>query len=194
MVQLPEPTPENSEAYEAGYKTIADIGKERIRRVINNLKKDDQERLPLGGTAKCEDVGFRVFNLAASNFKIWTSDDVPSDEDALAEQLKLFADHVIEGKPEEAVLYELILKSGLPLTTKIKEGKAADKKVYIVGEEEEHLIICLEKELTQEALRAMIEFGPRRVLCLDNAFMGNDQLKTNIVLEMKSHQIEFRTV
>lgn len=190
MVQLPEPTPENSEAFTVGYKNIAEIGKKRIRRAINKLSRDNE----FDSEDKYKNLGFRVFKLAASNFKIWDSDETPTEGDALANQLRLFADHVIEGKPEEAVLYELILKSGLPLTTKIEEGKVANKKVYVVGEGEERLLICLENELTQEALRAMMELEPRRVLCLDNAFMGNDQLKTNIVLEMKSYHIQFRTV
>lgn len=194
MVQLPEPTPDKSEAHKAGYKTIADIGKERIRRVIKKLKEDDEGKLAFGEREQPEDLGFRVYKLGASNFKIWQADDAPTDEDALADQLKLFADHVLEGRSEEAVLYELILKSGLPLTAKVEEKRAAGKKVYLVGEEENRLAICLEKEVTREALRAMMDFNPIRVLCLDKAFAGNDQLKTNTVLEMKSHEIEFRTV
>ena len=194
MVQLPEIVPDSSEAFDAGFKTIADIGKERIRRVINKIRAGNDEELHFGQHNNSEDLGFRVFKLAASNFKIWQADDVPADAYRLGEQLKMFADHVIQGKPEEAVLYELILKSGLPLTSKIEEKSAEGRKVYLVDEEGASLAICLEKQITLESLRAIIQFSPKRLICIDNAFEGNDQLKTNTVLEMKSHQIEFLTV
>jgi len=71
MVQLPEKTDENSEAFKAGYKTIADIGKERIRRVIARLKKEREEALPL---AEKPDLGFKVFKLRPSNFRMWRGD------------------------------------------------------------------------------------------------------------------------
>jgi adenine-specific DNA-methyltransferase len=80
MVQLPEPTGEDSEAFKSGYKTIADIGKERIRRVINKIKQDNQDATKetkhskKGASTETDqtlDLGFRVFKLSKSNFKVW---------------------------------------------------------------------------------------------------------------------------
>jgi len=110
----------------------------------------------------------------------------------LKEQLRLFADHVLPSSSEESILVELLLKVGLPLSATIDEKKVSGQKVYSIADG--LLAICLAKTITQESLRGIIELGPQRVICLDAAFGGNDQLKTNTVLEMKSHGIEFRTV
>ena len=79
-----------------------------------------------------------------------------------------------------------------PLTAKIEEKDVAGQTAYSIADG--LLLICLANPITQECLRAMVELQPQRVICLDPAFGGNDQLKTNTVLEMKSHGIEFRTV
>jgi adenine-specific DNA-methyltransferase len=73
-VQLPEKCDEKSEAFKAGYKTIADIGKERIRRVIKKIKDSENGKLPFAKTN--QDLGFKVFKLQTSNFKIWRGDNI----------------------------------------------------------------------------------------------------------------------
>jgi len=83
------------------------------------------------------------------------------------------------------------LKSNLPLTSKITSGEIGEQAFYDVADGA--LAICLERKIAQETLRGIIARKPRGVICLDIAFAGNDQLKTNIVLEMKSHGIEFHT-
>lgn len=185
LVQLPEPTGR------ADYPTIADICKERVRRVIQKLENEDNSKLNFedeGG----QDRGFKVFKLTSSNFRLWSSDDAPKDADALAEQLRLYADHIVPGRSQHDILYELLLKAGLPLTAGIDEKEVNGQTVFSVADG--LLLICLEDEITQETLRGMIEHKPETVLCLDSAFKGNDQLKTNIVLEMESHEIKFHTV
>ena len=141
---------------------------------------------------RSKDRGFRVFKLTSSNFKIWAGEEAPRDAEALGQQLKLFADHVDAGRSEQDILYEMILKAGLPLTAKIETKTVAAQTVYSIAEG--MLFICLANPITQECLRGMVALQPQRVVCLDPAFHGNDQLKTNTVLEMKSHGIEFRTV
>ena len=106
--------------------------------------------------------------------------------------MRLYAEHLVPGRTQADVLYEILLKAGLPLTTKIEERTVAGQTVY--GIPEGNLLICLADPLTRETLRGMIALAPKRVICLDTAFGGNDPLKTNAVLEMKSHGIEFRTV
>jgi adenine-specific DNA-methyltransferase len=129
LVQMPEICEEKSEAYKAGYKTIADIAKERIRRAgkklqdeieAENKKKetqlnfDNEENISDG-----IDTGFKVFHLAESNFKQWQQPENYSAE-ALAEQLKLFIDPVAENANLQNMVYELLLKSGKDLNVNIE--------------------------------------------------------------------------
>ncbi|MGO9586104.1 MAG: site-specific DNA-methyltransferase [Limisphaerales bacterium] len=194
LVQLPEPTERKD------FPTIADITKERVRRVIKKLSAAEAEKsavassqLKLGGSAPVRvlDLGFKVFKLASSNFKVWDAAAAPKDGTALAEQLKLMAHNVEDGRPDDALLYELVLKSNLPLTSKITAGKIGEQSYYDVADGA--LVICLARKLTQATLRGLMARKPKGVICLDIAFAGNDQLKANIVLEMKSHGIEFHT-
>jgi adenine-specific DNA-methyltransferase len=89
------------------------------------------------------------------------------------------------------LLYELILKSNLPLTSKVQRAKVGAQTFYDVADAT--LAICLERHITQDTLRGIMARKPQGVVCLDIAFAGNDQLKTNAVLEMKSHGIKFHT-
>lgn len=188
MVQLPEPCEENSEAFKAGYKNIADIGKERIRRVIKKIRKEQDGKLDFGEPK--QDLGFKVFKLDKSNFKIW---DGNIAHKPIQEQLKLAIDHIDPNSKEEDILYEILLKSGFELTTPVEKLTIKDKKVYSVADGA--LLVCLEKNLTKELIRAIAEKEPHRVVCLDSGFKGNDQLKTNAVQIMKSFKVEsFRTV
>ena len=158
--------------------------------MIKGLNEEGEELRP--GDTEQTDRGFQVFKLNSSNFKIWDAETVPKDEKGLAEQLKLMVHNVRDDRSDDDLLYELILKSGLPLTSKSEKMTAAGLAAFSI--ENGTLIVCLARPVTLEALREIIALNPQRVLCLDVAFSGNDQLKTNIVLEMKSHGIEFRTV
>ena len=129
--------------------------------------------------------------MSSSNFKVWDAASAPKDSTGLAEQLKLMAHNVEEGRPDEALLYELVLKSNLPLTSKIHSGKIGAQTFYDMADGT--LAICLERPLQQETLRGLVARKPKGVVCLDIAFADNDQLKANTVLEMKSHGIEFHT-
>jgi len=185
LVQLPEPTGRED------YPTIADITKERVRRVIAKLSDEDAGKLDLeGGTAP--DRGFRVFKLAESNFKPWNA-QVAHDAQALEEQLDMHVDHVREGRSNEDLLYEILLKSGFPLTTPVDAVPMAGKTVYAVAGGA--LFICLERELTLEVIRTMAGSRPERVVCLDEGFAGNDQLKANAVQIFKTKGVtSFKTV
>lgn len=181
LVQLPEPT-ENVE-----FPTISEITKERVRRVIKNL---NNEGIPLPIDGK-QDRGFRVFKLAESNFKGWEA-STPKDGNALVQQLELHIDHIREGRTSEDILYEILLKSGFPLTTPVEKIELEGKAVYSVAGG--GMLICLEKELTLEVIRAMAEKKPQRVICLDLGFVGNDQLKANAVQIFKTKEVVFKTV
>lgn len=191
LVQLPEPL--NNPA-DGPLRNIADICKERVRRVIKKLNDEDAAREPglFDENAPKQDRGFRVFKLAESNFKPWNA-DVPHDEKALIQQLELHIDHIRQDRTQEDILYEILLKSGFPLTAPVETLQLAGKTVYSVAEGA--LFICLERELTLELIRAMAERKPERVVCLDEGFAGNDQLKANAVQIFKTKGVtSFKTV
>ena len=184
LVQLPEPTL-NKDA-----PTIAEITKQRVRRVIKKLNENGGDQLTLEG--KKPDRGVKVFKLQSSNFKGWNAEQ-PKDDAELVKQLTLHVDHLVEGRTQEDVLYELLLKSGFPLTTKVEKIVLGGKSVFSVADGA--MLICLEKELTPEAIKAMAEKKPERVVCLDAGFADNDQLKTNAVQTMKAKGVtKFQTV
>lgn len=190
-VQLPEPTDENSEANKAGYKSIADIGKERIRRVIKKIEEEitgskEQSRLfPTGNDTNKLDLGFKVFKLQPSNFRLW---DGKVKEEDLEKQIEMHVDHINPKSTDEDILFEILLKSGFPLNTKIEKLTVEGKTVY--GIEGVTMLICLEKELTEKIIKSIGEIKPKRVVFLDEGFKGNDQLKTNAVQIMKTKGVE----
>ena len=202
LVQLPEPTDRKD------YPTIADITKERVRRVIHKLNKEDDGKLPLNGE-QTQDRGFRVFKLAESNFKTWNATVPTGDVTTLQQQLELHIDHIRDGRSAEDLLYEILLKSGFPITIPVevltlpphpsplppgeREPDTTGKTVYSVAGGA--LFICLERELTWDLIRAMAEQKPERVVCLDSGFANNDQLKANAVQIFKTKGVtSFRTV
>ncbi|MFZ4455517.1 MAG: site-specific DNA-methyltransferase [Bacteroidales bacterium] len=203
-VQIPEPTEEKSEAYKAGYKNIAEISKERIRRVSAKLVEAQQAAsAKKAGEISFEepttnnsstDIGFKVFKLDHSNFKIWDA-TLEKEPEAIQQRLFDHIDHISPEAAQESILYELLLKSGFELTTPIEKLTLAEKTVFSIAGGQ--LLICLEKELSHDCIKAMAEMQPTRVICLDEAFTGvnADSLKTNAVQIMKSKGVvNFRTV
>lgn len=191
LVQLPEPCGEESSAFKAGFKTIAEICKERVRRVIKKLNEADAGKLALKDGQK-QDRGFRVFKLAESNFKPWNA-QVSHDAAGLEKQLELHIAHIREDRSPDDILYEILLKSGFPLATSVEKVALASKMVHSVADGA--LFICLEHEVTLPLIRAMAEKKPQRVVCLDEGFAGNDQLKANAVQIFKTKGItSFKTV
>jgi adenine-specific DNA-methyltransferase len=182
LVQFPEKTAR------ADFPTIADITRERVRRVIARRPTD----LASGG-ARAE--GFRAYRLDDSCFKIWDGETAPRDAEGLAQQLELMAHNVREDRADADLLAEILLKCGHPgitLGSPVELREVVGQPVHLLADGA--LAICLGRALTRELLRAVIALAPKRVLCLDVGFHGNDELKTNTVLEMKSHGIQFQTV
>ena len=185
LVQLPEPTERTD------FPTITDITRERVRRVAERLHSASAGKLELH-EGKRQDRGFRSFKLDESNFTTWEA-AASADAAALGDQLKLHVDHVRSGRTPEDLLYEILLKSGFPLTTLVTPVAMAGKTVHAVAEGK--LLICLERELTLDLIRAMGEANAERVVCLDEGFAGNDQLKANAVQIFKTKGVtSFKTV
>jgi adenine-specific DNA-methyltransferase len=135
------------------------------------------------------DLGFKVFKLDKSNFKVWDG----SVENDVSKQIEMAINHLEPDSKEFDILFEILLKAGFELTLPIKELTLADKKVYSV--EDDALLICLENELNEDVIRAIAVKEPARFVCLDTGFKDNDQLKTNAVQIMKSHNVhDFKTV
>jgi len=187
-IQLSEPCDPESEAYKAGFKTIADIGKERIRSAAKQIAKENEGKLEFDKTK--QDLGFKVFKLSESNFKIWRSDVKTAGE--LEKQMGLFVDNVKSKATQENILYELILKSGLDLNVPIEKKTQNGKQYFVVDNGK--LIICLEDKVTQKLIDTILKAKPEKFLCLDKAFSGNDQLKTNTALQMESEKIDFKVM
>jgi len=199
-VQLPEPVneklPHGKAALELGLNNIADIGKERIRRVIKKLEAEQAEKAKeaegklLGTTedAPSLDLGFKVFKLDTSNIKAWDAefDDVEGALLSAVENIK-------PTRTEADVLYELLLKYGLDLAIPTEERQIAGKTVYIIGAGA--LIVCLAKGIGLDVVEGIAtlkeELKPEvmRVIFKDSGF-DDDVIKTNAVQILRQAGIE----
>lgn len=184
LVQLPELCDEKSEAFKAGYKTISEVSRERIRRVISKIQ-DEQKNKPNIFENTNQDLGFKSFKLSPSNFKIWRGSEI--NEENLVQQLDAFTNPVREGSEKDNMLYELMLKAGYLLTDKVEKIE----NLYSIKNGE--LLIAIES-INQATVDKMITLRPKKVISLDILFKDNDQLKTNTVLQMKDAGIDFKTI
>ncbi|SMP18018.1 site-specific DNA-methyltransferase [Chryseobacterium profundimaris] len=188
MVQIPELTNENSEAYSEGYKNICEIGKERIRRagelILTGIKdKKEIDKL---------DIGFRVFKLDSSNIQAWDT-----SVDKFEGQLDIFAenngDHIKANRTEEDVLFEILLKYGLELTLPIEERSVRESKIYNIGFGS--MYICLSDIIKTDVATAIGEWHRESseanpsVIFKDSGF-ANDADKTNTVQTLRQAGIE----
>ena len=206
LVQLPEKT-DNPK-----FPTIADIARERVRRVIAKLadgekakaENEVQATIPLTLALSREgrgdsppsndkdgeqDRGFRAFRLAASNFRVW--DPSAGDAKTLEEQIVLHADNVNGAAASGALLYELILRAGLPVSARVVRVALDGAAAFDVNAGE--LMVCVEDSITLPLMRQMIAHKPKKIVCLDKAFAGDDAAKTNARLEAESHGVVFQT-
>lgn len=190
MVQLPEPTPENSEAAKAGYKNICEIGKERIRRAGEKIKSD--ESLPAENRKKL-DTGFKVFKLDTSNIKEWDSETVD-----LKQSLFDSIDNIKEDRTSLDVLYEILLKYGLDLNVPIVENK----DFYSIGGGT--LLVNLNKKITLDVIDSIceeyknlleIDEDYKTVVVLRDSSFHSDVDKTNAIQKLKQAGIkEIRSI
>ncbi len=190
MVQMPELTSENSLASKKGFKTIADIGKERIRRVIESVNREKKKKPELFQDKGASlDLGFKVFKLQPSSFKSWRSKIDNGEE--LMKQIDAFEDPIKPDSEEENMVYELMLKSGRSLTSSIEKKKLGKSDCFVInGNDMIFLLSGIDEELVEE----VISMKPKKVIALDKLLKGNDQLKTNTVLQMRDAGIDFKTI
>ena len=167
MVQLPEETPEDSEARKAGYNTIPDIAKERIRRAGKKIKEES----PL--TTADLDTGFRVFRLDEGNYE----DVKRSPKEFKQDQLDLFLNNIKADRNDLDLLFGCMLDWGvqlsLPMTQEVVDGKT----IYTVNDGD--LVACFAENVSEEVVKAMAEKMPLRVIFRDSCF-AQDADKINI--------------
>jgi len=185
MVQLPEPVSPELPARKAGFDNIAEIGKERIRRVIVKLKKEKAGKLDLKNGDKAEDLGFKVFKLAESNYKPWTGPE-NKEPDAYAAQMAAFTDPFMPGWKPEYVLWEVAIKEGYGLNSEIIHMTGIkENSVYHVTDPDkgQRFRICLDEVLKPAAIRALALGKNDLFICRDKAM--TDELVANLALQCR---------
>lgn len=167
MVQIPEETPEDSEARKAGYNTIPEIAKERIRRAGKKIKEES----PL--TTADLDTGFRVFRLDEGNYE----DVKRSPKEFKQDQLDLFLNNIKADRNDLDLLFGCMLDWGvqlsLPMTQEVVDGKT----IYTVNDGD--LVACFAENVSEDVVKAMADKMPLRVIFRDSCF-AQDADKINI--------------
>src|SRR3989338_6404888 len=164
-VQLPEATEKDSEAYKAGYKNIAEIALERIRRAGEKIGKGD--------------IGFKAFALEQSNYRRWNVITDADDEKKLLAQEKLFAEKPLVDKYEEkAVVYEILLKEGFSLNAEVSQDKRGTLKPWIITDCERKLVVTFVEKVSKDQVDALKMSENDLLVCLDSAL--DDSTNANI--------------
>ena len=166
MVQLPEKTDEKSEAYKAGYKTICEIGKERIRRAGKKIKEENADK---EGIDKL-DIGFRVLKLDSSNMQ-----DVYYTPKEFTER-DLFADNVKEDRTAEDLLFQVMLDLGVELSATIEQRTMGDKQVFFVNGN--CLVACFDTDITEETIKEIAQQKPYYFVMRDSS-LASDNVADN---------------
>lgn len=166
MVQLPEKCDEKSEAYKAGYKTICDIGKERIRRAGKKIKEEN----PL--TTQDLDIGFRVLKLDSSNMK----DVYYKPEDYSQGFLESLEDNIKADRTPIDLLFQVMLDLGKPLSAKIEEREIAGKRVFVVDDND--LVACFDSDITEDVVKTIAQLKPLYAVFRDSG-LSSDSVGAN---------------
>ena len=197
QVQLPEPAPMDSPARKAGYRNIADISRERISRVADLIS----EQLPQTSSDFKSDLGFRCYKLADSNFTKWRTDS-DTDPTQLEQHLFELRETADDNATPDDLLTEILIKQGHSLVEQIRDrdidGLSYKSVVRVDDEddEEDTLVLAYLDERTKPSLaqlRAAMDVKPTQFIMLEDAFQGDDELKTNLAQICKTNGIELWT-
>lgn len=188
-VQIPEPVTDKTKtgknALKLGLKSIADIGKERLRRVIKAIEKEDSEQMALLRRGSEERLGFQVFHLVPSNFKPWLNEPDATPE-KLAKAMELFNDPLLDKWKPENVVYEIAVKEGFSLSLKIEKVPAVKaNKVFRVTDTEksQSFRICLDDEVKAATVRELDLSKDELFICRDVAI--DDKTAANLALQCR---------
>lgn len=194
MVQLPELCDEKSEAYKAGYKNICEIGKERIRRAGKKILEEKGDQIAIGDEEKKPlDVGFKVFKLDTSNLKLWDNTPITGDDqiELFTERMNSMIDSIKDDRTDMDVVYEVMLKMGVPLDVPVQYIEVNGKIVYIVGEF--LLMIALFDNITAEDIESIAAYAPAKIICAESSFKDDSAL-SNAHYILRDKQIELKLV
>ncbi len=172
MVQLPEKCDEKSEAYKAGYKTICEIGKERIRRAGKKIREENADNSSLLTPNSKLDTGFRVLKCDTSNMK----DVYYNPAEYEVNMFSRLEDNIKEDRTPEDLLFQVMLDLGVLLSSKIEETTIAGKKVFNV--EDNYLIACFDSDVSEETIKAIAKQKPYYFVMRDSS-MASDSVATN---------------
>ena len=193
LVQLPEVCDEKSEAYKAGYKNICEIGKERIRRAGKKLAENKDGQLSMDGKKAPLDIGFKVFKLDTSNMKLWdTTPIADGGADELVERMNQMVRRIKPERSDLDMVYEVMLKLGVPLTYPVQQLNINGKPVYEVGEDC-LLLICLAEFVEPEDVQAMADYAPAKMIMSRDSFK-DDTAMANAYYILRDRQIELKLV
>lgn len=184
-VQLPEKTDEQSEAYKAGYKTICEIGKERIRRAGEKIKEENKDKEGIENL----DIGFKVFKLDSSNLVKW--DNTPTtDEEEVKKRIQQSLFYLEEGRSDLDLVYEIMLKYGLSLTLPVEERKFDGVTAYIINHPDYKVLICLQPNITLSAVEEMDKETIGTYIFADRCFADANILSnTEEILKKKDKEM-----
>ena len=192
LVQLPELCDEKSEAHKAGYKNICEIGKERIRRAGKKILEEhtqvtmEEDKQPL-------DVGFRVFKLDTSNLKTWDATPIEDEQlDLLYQRMNTMIHRVKPERTDLDMIYEIMLKLGVPLTYSVTPFSINSKTVYGVGDDC-LLLVCLAEDVRPEDVEQMTEYAPAKIIISRDSF-ADDTAMANAYYILRDHGIELKLV
>ncbi|MFT9278585.1 MAG: site-specific DNA-methyltransferase [Bifidobacterium sp.] len=190
QVQLPEPVDPDSPAGRAGFKTIADISRKRIDLAGEKIKRDYAEQLK--NREQRLDVGYRAYSLTDTNFAKWHESSA-TDENTLARHLFDLSESADDDASELALLTEVLLKQGYSLTESVRKESVSGLNVWSVAD---GLVLAYMDEHvkpTLDQLRVLVDREPERLIVLEDAFQGDDELKTNLVQAAKTRHVELWT-
>jgi adenine-specific DNA-methyltransferase len=187
LVQMPEKTDPNSEAYKFGYKCISDITKTRLLNVFNLISKNQKSRLNFGNHPV---QGFRFFVLGSSNFKIWRGDLIESENDLIT-QMEIFNKPQKDNVKDYNILWELMIKNGIPLDTSVLEKKIDNSIIYYFNTY--NYCFCF-SQIGELIVQEIIRMKPNQLICLDSSFNNDDCTKTNIQLKLQDNGILLKSI
>ncbi|WP_299038526.1 site-specific DNA-methyltransferase [uncultured Pseudokineococcus sp.] len=190
QVQLPEPTGRDSAARAVGLLSISQVAQERLRRAGKRV----QEAITLD--VDVPDVGFRSYRLSDTNFSKWRSSS-NVEEDALQQHLLSLRDSAADDATADELLTEILLKQGYSLTEAISSAEISGLDVRIVRDSDGDVAVLAylneHAKPTLEQLRELVDESPTRIIVLEDAFQGDDEIKTNLAQLAKSKGIEIWT-
>lgn len=190
QVQLPEPTPEDSEARKAGYATISDLSATRIKLAAEAIEKEQQSKL--ADEAGPPDFGFRAYKLGETNFTKWKVSSTV-DQKQLATQLLGLTESANDESSQDDLLTEILLKQGYSLSEKIETVEIGKLQIRSVGDGLVLAYLDEHNKPTLDQLRLLVDAEPARIIVIEDVFKGDDQLKTNLAQLCRTKDIELWT-